>query len=149
MFVKWEKVSPPSALYRKRNWVEVIPLKILREMPVIRFASHRRIQGIERYLEHLMRYRGLRSIRNDYGTRKKTLSRVETKGARWIYFSNIKTPLFSSNRKGKPDFEGLLWGHRPKHILGLGPCPRKHNGPRIDQQPERRNNSNFTNKLWS
>ena len=29
-----------------------------------------------------------------------------------------------------------VWGRRPKYIdwvLGLGPCPKRHNGPRIDQ----------------
>ena len=30
-------------------------------------------------------------------------------------------------------FEGLLWGRRPKYILGLGPCRRKLSGPRIGQ----------------
>ena len=25
-----------------------------------------------------------------------------------------------------------LWGCRPKYILGHEPCPRRHNGPRID-----------------
>ena len=27
-----------------------------------------------------------------------------------------------------------LWGRKPKYILGLRPCPRRHSGLRIDQQ---------------
>ena len=26
-----------------------------------------------------------------------------------------------------------MWGRGPKSILGLGPCPKRHNGSRIDQ----------------
>ena len=126
-------MSPLGALYRKRNCVGVIPLKILGEMPAIGSTSHRRIQEIGRHLAHLMRHRELQSVRNGYGTREKTLSRVEIKGTRGIYFSNIKTPLFSSDKKVKQNFDGLLWGRKPKCMLGLGPCPRRHGGPRIDQ----------------
>ena len=57
----------------------VILLKILGKMLAAGFASHRRIRGTGRCLEHLMRHCELRSVRNSYGTCEKTLSRVETK----------------------------------------------------------------------
>ena len=41
-----------------------------------------------------------------------------------------------------------MWGRRPKYILGFGPCPRRHNGPRIDQQWGRSKTLSFTSKLW-
>ena len=82
----------------------VVPLKFQGEMPIVGSTSHHRIWGTERRLKHLMRYRGLRSIRSSYGTREMTLSRVEIRGTCGIYFSNIKTPFFSSNREGKPEF---------------------------------------------
>ena len=109
-FVKWGKVIPPGALYRRWNWVGVIPLKFQEEMPVVGSTSHHRIRGTEHRLEHLMRYRELRSVRNSYGTRETTLSCVEIKGTCGIYFSNIKTPLFSSDRKGKPEFWEAIVG---------------------------------------
>ena len=72
-------MSRSGALYRKRNCVGVILLKILGKMLAVGFASHRRIWGIGCRLEHLMRHCELRSVRNSYGTCEKTLSRVETK----------------------------------------------------------------------
>ena len=41
-----------------------------------------------------------------------------------------------------------MWVCRPKYILGLGPCPRRHSGPRIDQQWGKSKTLNFTSKLW-
>ena len=79
----------------------VIPLKFQGEMPAVGSTSHHRIRETERRLEHLMRYCGLQSIRNSYGTYETTLSHVEICG---IYFPNIKTPLFSSDREGKLEF---------------------------------------------
>ena len=79
-----------------------------------------------------MRYRGLRSVRNSYGTRKTTFSFVEIKGTCGIYFSNIKTHFSPRIGRENRSFEGLLWGRRPKYILGLGPCSRRHSDPRID-----------------
>ena len=55
----------------------VIPLKIQGEMLAIGSTSHRRMHGIERCLEQLVRHRGLRSVKNSYRTRKVTFSRVE------------------------------------------------------------------------
>ena len=64
-------------------------------------TSRRRIQRAERRLEYLMRHRGLRSVRNSYGTCEVTFSHVEIKGTCGIYYSNIKTPFFYSDRRGK------------------------------------------------
>ena len=107
---KKKKMCPSGILYRRRNWVGVILLKILGEMSAIGSTSHHRIRGIERRLEYLMRYRRQRSVRNSYRTRKTTLSRVEIRGTCEICFFNIKTPLFSSDRKGKPEFWGAILG---------------------------------------
>ena len=41
-----------------------------------------------------------------------------------------------------------MWVRRPKYILGLGPCPRRHSGPRMDQQWGRSKTLSFTSKLW-
>ena len=82
----------------------VIPLKILVEMSAVGYTSHHRIWGTERCLEHLMRYRGLQNVMNNYGTRKKTILHIEIRGTCEICLFNIKTPLFSSDRKEKPEF---------------------------------------------
>ena len=60
--------------------MRVILLKILREMLAVGSTSHWRIWGIERCLKHLIRYCGLRSIRNSYGTHETALLRVEIGG---------------------------------------------------------------------
>ena len=91
-------------LYKGQNLVGVIPLKIQGEMPAVGSTSYRKMQGTKCRLEHLMRHRGLQSVRNNYGTHEATFSRVEIKGTYGIYFSNVKTPLFSSNRRRKPEF---------------------------------------------
>ena len=49
----------PGALYRRWNWVGVIPLEFQGEMPAVGSTSHRRIWGTERHLKHLMRRCGL------------------------------------------------------------------------------------------
>ena len=82
----------------------VILLKFYGEMPAVGSTSHYRIQGTECRLEHLMRYRGLRSVRNSYGTHETTLSPAKIRETYEIYFSNIKTPFFSPNRKRKLEF---------------------------------------------
>jgi len=109
-------MSPSGVLYRRRNWVGVIPFKILREMSAVGSTSHSRIRGIECCLEHLIRYCGLRSIRNSYGTHETALLRAEIEGTCEICFFNIKTPLFSSDRKGKLEFWGAIMERRPKYI---------------------------------
>ena len=111
----------------------VTPLKFQGEMPAVGSTSHHRIRVIVLCLKDLMRLRGLRSVNNSYGTRETTLSLVEIKRTCEIYFSNIKTPFFSLDRKGNRSFEGLLWGRKPKYILGLRSYSMRHNGPRIDQ----------------
>ena len=125
----------------------VIPLKILVEMSAVGSTSHHRIWGTERYLEHLMKYRGFRSIRNSYRTHETTLSHAEIRGTREICFLTSK-PHFS-HRIGKENrsFEGLLWECRPKYIFGPWPHPKRHNGLRINQLQERRNTLNFMSKL--
>ena len=82
----------------------VIPLKIQEEMPAVESTSHRKMQGTMRHLEHLMRHCGLQSVGNNYGTHEATFSRVEIKGTYGIYFSNVKTPFFSLDRRRKPEF---------------------------------------------
>jgi len=57
-----------------------------------------------------MRHRGLRSVRNSYGTYETTFSHMEIKGKCGIYYSNIKTPFFSSDRKAKLKFWGAIMG---------------------------------------
>ena len=82
----------------------VIPLKIRGEMPTVGFTSHHKMQGTKRRLEHLMGHCRLRSVRNSYGTRETTFSRVEINETCWIYYSNIKTPIFSLDKKRKLEF---------------------------------------------
>ena len=53
------KMITPGALYRRWNWVGVIPLEFQGEMPAVGSTSHRRIWGTERHLKHLMRRCGL------------------------------------------------------------------------------------------
>ena len=137
---------PPGALYRRWNWVGVMPLKFQAEMSAVGSTSHHRIWRTECRLEHLMRYHECRSVRNSYGARKMTLSCVKIKGTWGIYFSNIKTPLFSSDRKGKPEFLGAIMGTWVQ--IYIGPCSKRHSSPRIDQQRERSKTKNFTSKPW-
>ena len=112
----------------------VIPLKIQGEISVIGSTSHHRIRGAECHLEHLMRHCGLQSIKNSYGTCEVPFSYVEIKGTCGIYYANIKTSFFSSDRRGKPEFLGAIVGTQVQiYILGLGPYPRRLSGPRIDQ----------------
>jgi len=97
--------------------VGVIPLKIQGEMPAIGSTSHHKMQGTKRRLEHLMRHRGLRSVRNSYGTRKATFSSVEIKETYVINYPKSKPNFFSSNKKEKI---GVLRGYcrdeGPKNI---------------------------------
>ena len=101
----------------------VIPLKIQGEMPAVGSTSHHRMHGIERCLEQLMRHRGLRSVRNTYGTRKATFSHVEIREKRGISYPKSKPHFFSLDRREKT---GVLRGYcrdkGPKNIywaLGL------------------------------
>ena len=101
----------------------VILLKIQGEMSAIRLASHHRMQGIEHRLEQLMRHRGLQSVRNTYGTRKATFSRVEIREKRGISYPKSKPHFFSLDRREET---GVLKGYYrdkgPKNIcwaLGL------------------------------
>ena len=132
-FCKVKKMSPSGILYRRRNWVGVIPFKILMEMSAVGSTSHRRIWGIKRCLEHLMRYRGFRSVRNSYRTHEMTLSHAEIRGTCEIFFLTSKPHFSSWIGRENWSFKGLLWGRRPKYIFGPWPHLRRHNGSRIDQ----------------
>ena len=70
------KVIFPGALYRGRNWVGVIPLKIQGEISTVRSAPHRWMRGTKHHLEQLMMPRGLRSVNDNYGVRKMALLHV-------------------------------------------------------------------------
>ena len=101
----------------------VISLKIQGEMLAIGSTSHHKMQGTKRRLEHLMRHRGLRSVRNTYGTRKATFSHVEIREKRGISYPKSKPHFFSLDRREKT---GVLKGYYrdkgPKNIcwaLGL------------------------------
>jgi len=74
--------------------VGVIPLKIRGEMPAVGSTSHRKMQGTKCLLGHLMRHRGLRSVRNNYGTREATFSRVEIKETYGINYPKSKPHFF-------------------------------------------------------
>ena len=95
----------------------VIPPKIRGEMPAIGYASHCRMQGTKRHLEHLMRRRGLRSVRNSYWTCEATFLRVEIKETYEFNYPKSK-PHFSSSDKGEKT--EVLRGYRkvegPKNI---------------------------------
>ena len=79
----------------------VILRKIQGEMPGVRFTSHRKMQGTKRRLEHLMRHRGLRSIRNSYGTRETTFSHVGIKETYGINYTKSKPHFFSPRTGGE------------------------------------------------
>ena len=53
------KITPLGALYRGRNWVGVILLKIWGETPAVGSTSHRRMRGTKHCLEYLMKHCGL------------------------------------------------------------------------------------------
>ena len=101
----------------------VIPLKIQGEMPAVGSASHRRMQGTERRLEQLMRHRGLRSIKNSYGTHEATFSRVKIREKHGINYPKSKPHFFSSDRREKTEvLRGYCRDRGPKNIgwaLGL------------------------------
>ena len=86
----------------------VILPKIQREMPAVGSTSHCRMQGTKHSLEHLMRHRGLRSIRNSYGTSEALFSCVEIR--KTIGFNSPKSKLHFSPQIGgeNQNFEGLL-----------------------------------------
>ena len=101
----------------------VIPLKIQAEMLVLGLASHHRMQGTDRRLDQLMRYRGLQSVKNNYGIREATFSRVEISEKRGISYPKSKPHFLSLDRREKT---GVLRGYcrdkGPKNIcwaLGL------------------------------
>ena len=81
----------------------VIPLKIQGEMLAIGSTSHHKMQGTKRRLEHLMRHRGLRSVRNSYGTHKATFSSVEIKETYGINYPKSKPRFFSLDRREKTE----------------------------------------------
>jgi len=87
----------------------VIPLKIRGKMSAIGSTFHHKIQETKCRLEHLMRHRGLRSIRNTYGTREATFSRVKIKETYGINYPKSKPHFFLLGQEGKNrSFEGLL-----------------------------------------
>ena len=87
----------------------VIPLKIQREMPAIGSISHHKMQGTKHRLEHLMRHRGLQSIRNSYRTCDVTFSRAKIKETYGISYPKSKPHFFLLRWEGKNwSFEGLL-----------------------------------------
>ena len=79
----------------------VIPLKIQEEMPAVGSTSHHKMQGTKRRLEHLMRHRGLRNVRNSYGTSEVTFSRVEIKETYEINYPKLKPHFSSSDKRRK------------------------------------------------
>ena len=115
-----KKWLPLGTLYRRQNWVGFISLKIQGEMLAVESTSHRKMKGTKRYLEQLMRHRRLRSVKNSYGTREATFSCVEIKGTYGIYYSNIKTPYFYSNRRGKLKFWRVIVGTSINIYWALG-----------------------------
>ena len=101
----------------------VIPFKIREEMLAVGSTSHRKMQGTKCHLEHLMKHCGLRNVKNNYGTRKVTFSRVEIKETYGINYPKSKPHFFSSDKSEKI---GVLRGYcrdeGPKNIcwaLGL------------------------------
>ena len=86
----------------------VILLKIQEEMLTVGSTSHRKMQGTECYLEYLMRHRGLRSVRNSYGTCEAILSCVKIKETNG--FNSPKSKSHFSLRIGGENwnFKGLL-----------------------------------------
>jgi len=81
------------------------------------------MQGTKHRLEHLMRHRGLQSIRNSYRTCDVIFSRAEIKETYGINYPKSKPHFFSSDGRGKT---GVLRGYcrdkGPKNIcwtLGL------------------------------
>ena len=115
-----EKINPSSILYRRRNWVGDIPLKIWGEMPAVGSTSHRKMQGTKCCLEHLMRHHGLQSIRNNYGTREATFPCVEIKEVYEISYPS-QNPIFSPRIGGeKSEFWGAIVGIRGLRVyIGL------------------------------
>ena len=101
----------------------VIPLKIQAEMLVPGLASHHRMQGTERRLDQLMRYRGLQSVKNNYGTCKATFSPVEIKETYGFNYPKSKPHFFSLDKREKTEvLRGYCRDKGPKNIcwaLGL------------------------------
>ena len=119
MFVKKKgKGSFFKALYSKRGWKRLLPLKILGGMPAVGSVLHRWMWGTQSRLEQLMAPCNLQRVRSNH-------SRTCEPKINWSYLLKIKTPLSSSDGKEKLEFWGAIMGTRAQNnILGLGPCPR-------------------------
>ena len=104
-------MNPLGTLYRRRNWVGVVPPKIWGEMPAVGSPSHRRTWETKRRLEHLIRRCGLRSTRTVTGHAKwhshmwKSKKRVEL-------IIQGQNPLFSLDKRKKLMFWGAIVGYR-------------------------------------
>jgi len=70
-------------------------------MLVVGSTSHRRMQGTRHRLEHLMRCRGLRSVKNSYGTHEVTFSRMEIKETYGFTYPKSKPHFFSLDKREK------------------------------------------------
>ena len=77
-------------------------------MLIVGSASDCRMQGTKHRLEHLMRLRRLRSLKNNYGTCKATFSLVEIKETYGFNYPKSKPHFFSLDKREKM---GVLRGY--------------------------------------
>ena len=70
------KNDSPGTLYRRRNLVGVITLKVQEEISTVGSVPHRWMRETKRRLKQLMMYRKLRSVNNSYGECKTMLPHV-------------------------------------------------------------------------
>ena len=86
-------------------------------MSTIGSASHHRMQGTECPLKQLIRHRGLRSVRNNYGARETTFSLIEIRENRGISYPKSKPHFFSLDRREKTRvLKGYYRDKGPKNI---------------------------------
>ena len=115
------EVISQDALYKRRNWMGVIPFKTQGEISAIGLTPHRWMWGTTCRLEQLMTPYGLWSVNSNHGMRKMALSCVQIKGQNNINAWKVKTPIFSSNEWEKIR---VLMGYcrvkDPDNVLGLG-----------------------------
>ena len=97
-------MNPPSALYKRQNWVGVILPKIWRETPVVGSSSHHRTWGTNCRLEHLIRCCGLQSPKMVAG---------HTKWHFYVWKSKKRVGL-------------ILQGQNPIFLLGLKKKKKKN-----------------------